>query len=243
MGNILDFLLEFANSNILEDKDKQIVNNIFNYIEKDTIFKLSYRLVNIDNINDLKKIAFNAAVARDKLIFSLDQYHYVVALEKDVISKVNAYLFCLTDKYGLKEMPKNILERYNKDAKELRYEIDNNKEYIPIALSTYLFYKRIYVESGYEGIARLTLLNKKLKELLGSSIFRFVEENNKFTDDDVMNLTSSSSILNDFSFENQINVIFDICMENKEKLTEETVNEFKNISKSKVKRNDCTLYL
>ena len=243
MGNVLDFLLEFANSNILEDKDKQIVNNIFNYIEKDTIFKLSYRLVNIDNINDLKKIAFNAAVARDKLIFSLDQYHYVVALEKDVISKVNAYLFCLTDKYGLKEMPKNILERYNKDAKELRYEIDNNKEYIPIALSTYLFYKRIYVESGYEGIARLTLLNKKLKELLGSSIFRFVEENNKLTDDDVINLTSSSSILNDFSFENQINVIFDICMENKEKLTEETVNEFKNISKSKVKRNDCTLYL
>ena len=243
MGNVLDFLLEFANSNILEDKDKQIVNNIFNYIEKDTIFKLSYRLVNIDNINDLKKIAFNAAVSRDKLIFSLDQYHYVVALEKDVISKVNAYLFCLTDKYGLKEMPKNILERYNKDAKELRYEIDNNKEYIPIALSTYLFYKRIYVESGYEGIARLTLLNKKLKELLGSSIFRFVEENNKLTDDDVINLTSSSSILNDFSFENQINVIFDICMENKEKLTEETVNEFKNISKSKVKRNDCTLYL
>ena len=243
MGKVLDFLLELANSNILDEKDRQIVNNIFNYIEKDTIFKICYNLVNPNNFDKFKKIAFNAAVARDKLIFSLDQYHYIVSLEKDVISKVNAYLFCLTDKYGLKEMPQNILERYNKDVKDLRYEIDNNKEYLPIALSTYLFYKRIYNESGYEGIARLTILNKKLKELLGSSIFTFVNEDNKLTDDDIMNLTSSSSILNDFSFENQINVIFDICMENKEKLSEETVREFENVSKSKIKRNDCTLYL
>lgn len=243
MGKVLDFLLELANSNILDEKDRQIVNNIFNYIEKDTIFKICYNLVNPNNFDKFKKIAFSAAVARDKLIFSLDQYHYIVSLEKDVISKVNAYLFCLTDKYGLKEMPQNILERYNKDVKDLRYEIDNNKEYLPIALSTYLFYKKIYNESGYEGIARLTILNKKLKELLGSSIFTFVNEDNKLTDDDIMNLTSSSSILNDFSFENQINVIFDICMENKEKLSEETVREFENVSKSKIKRNDCTLYL
>jgi hypothetical protein len=120
VGNVLEFLLEFANSNVLDDKDKQIVNNIFNYIEKDTIFKICYKLVNESNFNNFKKIAFDASLAMEKLIFSLEQYHYIVSLEKDVVSKIDVFLFYLIDKYGLKEMPKNILERYNKDAKQLR---------------------------------------------------------------------------------------------------------------------------
>ena len=72
MGNVLDFLLEIANSNILEGKDKLIVNNIFNYIEKDTIFKICYRLVNKDNFMNFKKIAVDASIAKEKLIFSLE---------------------------------------------------------------------------------------------------------------------------------------------------------------------------
>ena len=146
-------------------------------------------------------------------------------------------------RYTMLEMPTNIALNFVDDMQKLVEELENSKRYIATCASAYYIYKNSFDKNGYEGIAKLKKLDSKSKKILGSSIFALLEEVRLLTDDDVINLTSNTSLLNDYSFENQINLIFDVCMEKKERLSEESIGEFNNISKSKRKIKDCTLYL
>ena len=243
MKELLNFLVEMTNSKTLSKTDERIFSTIFDFVEKDTIFRISCNYVNGENIDEFKKIALDATVAKEKLIFKLDEYDFSIAIQKDVLSKIYAYIFVIMPRYAMLEMPTNIALNFVDDMQKLVEELENSKRYIATCASAYYIYKTSFEKSGYEGIAKLKKLDSKSKKILGSSIFALLEEVRLLTDDDVINLTSNTSLLNDYSFENQINLIFDVCMEKNERLSEESIGEFNNISKSKRKIKDCTLYL
>jgi len=140
--------------------------------------------------------------------------------------KRDVYTFAQNMLFKYNDLPDNLNDIYVCQC--LKTKNKHPENYLVDSYYNYNLFYDIYEQFSYEGIGKFLLIDKNLNLVIGKGIFEILASKGSVTREDILNLSSPSSIMQNLSYKNQARIIASSHF-NQQPINEDFINtEFPN---------------